>query len=168
MVQKSSKAPFPNTVKFGNKNCHWPLVIRDFLVAAQLFTKANLFIIYKVNWHFGHNKWFTIAKLFLIQPFLKLKFDCSKNGPLKVLFASIINQTNFQKKIDLSQLYRCKYCNLRSCIMHTPYIPSFPGVHFSFPVYLPHLYPFFLNLVCSYPVCLVRHYRTPDPKVSNC
>ena len=49
------------------------------LVIAKLFTKANLFTIYQVNWHIGHGKWFTIAKLFLI-------FDCviSSNQALEM------------------------------------------------------------------------------------
>ena len=39
---------------------NWPL-IRNFLDAAQLFTRSNLFTVYQVNWHVGHGKWFTIA-----------------------------------------------------------------------------------------------------------
>ena len=42
------------------------LVIRNFLVIEQLFTIANLFTIYLVNWHIGQRKWFTIAKLLII------------------------------------------------------------------------------------------------------
>ena len=34
---------------------------RNFLVIANLFTNARLFIIYEVNWEIGHGKWFTIA-----------------------------------------------------------------------------------------------------------
>ena len=42
-----------------------------------LFTKIN-FYRPNVNWHIGQRKRFTIDKLFLIQPFLKPKFDCIK------------------------------------------------------------------------------------------
>ena len=42
------------------------LGIRNFLAIAKLFTNANLFTIYQVNWQIGHRKWFTIANLFLI------------------------------------------------------------------------------------------------------
>ena len=66
---------------------------RNFFCVSKLFTSANLFTIYQVNWQIGLWKWFTIANLFLIWQFLNAKFDCiillesrvSKSGTFRIL-----------------------------------------------------------------------------------
>ena len=49
---------------------HYNKILQSNLVITKLFTNARLFTIYEVNWPIGHGKWFTIARLFTIQPFL--------------------------------------------------------------------------------------------------
>ena len=53
------------------------LAIRNFLVALKLFLNAKSSLSLWNKWQIGHRKWFLIANLFLIKPFLIAKFDCS-------------------------------------------------------------------------------------------
>ena len=105
------------------------LVIRNFLVIAQLFTKANLFTIYQVNCHIGQRIWFTITKLFLTLPFLEPKFDCTMIWCIlhtiypQLVFSKMQFQRVFCPFLQRSLVYST---TLLTLIPHADYLPLHP------------------------------------------